>query len=67
MTDKKTLIACETHAAIAIHLRYLTETGPHYGGNADSMTLCGMKPSWDLKCHPGDATCLKCLRLDNEK
>lgn len=57
------LIACETNAAITIHLRYLGEAGPKYGGGADTLTLCGAKASWDLKCAVTEARCRTCTNI----
>ena len=30
------------------HLRKLTETGPKYGGGADTPALCGRTVAWDM-------------------
>lgn len=40
---------CETIAASLKHIRQLTDAGRKLGGGADSPTLCGTKPAWDLK------------------
>lgn len=58
---KGALVLCETTAAVTIHLRRLSSAGPKYGGGADTKTLCGMKPSWDLECRNTEiARCKKC-------
>ena len=44
----KTLVICERHAAIVYHLRYLSDAGAKPGGGADTPTLCGVTPSWDI-------------------
>lgn len=57
------LITCETMAAIVVHIRNLTETGPHYGGGADTHALCGAPVKWDMKIPVSAATCKGCLRI----
>lgn len=47
---------CETNAAYHWHIRRLTDTGRHLGGGADTSTLCGMTPSWDILCPISDST-----------
>ena len=56
------LIACETVAAITIHLRPLGDAGPKYGGGADTLALCGAKVSWDLQCDTEQARCQTCRK-----
>lgn len=42
---------CETVAATGPwHLRELTEQGQKLSGGADSQTLCGCQPAWDINC-----------------
>lgn len=41
---------CETIAAGGVwHLRRLTSAGLKPNGGADSSTLCGLRPSWDIE------------------
>jgi hypothetical protein len=41
---------CETAAATGReHLRRLSPAGLKSSGGSDTLTLCGLKPSWDLE------------------
>lgn len=60
---------CETITASGSsswHLRQLTQTGPKYGGGADTPALCGREVSWDLEVpltehHLRRNVCHECL------
>jgi len=57
------LVVCETNAAVALHLREVTEDHPlNYGGHPwrKVKTLCGHDAAWDTKIPVGDATCNGC-------
>ena len=54
------LISCETDAAYVIHARRVSKTGPHYGGGADTPTLCGLKASWDTRIPLAAISCREC-------
>jgi hypothetical protein len=43
-------IFCETMAAYLWHIRKLGDAGPKFSGGADTVTLCGVLPSWDIRC-----------------
>ena len=62
MSNEGDLIACETVAAITVHLRRLSAAGSKYGGGADTPALCGAKPSWDLKSDVETARCQRCRK-----
>ena len=47
--NEAVLSVCETVAAITTHARMLTKKGRFLHGGADSKTLCGQKPAWDLR------------------
>jgi hypothetical protein len=66
-------VFCETTAAYVWHVRKLSEQGIKLGGGADTKTLCGLRPSWDLKAPvaayahivrdgQGNGICHKCLQ-----
>ena len=61
---------CETVTArplTPMHLRRLSGTGPHPGGGADTLALCGREVAWDVHEFrpPADAdpmwTCQRCM------
>ncbi len=60
--DLSHFTACETTAAIAVHLRELAEgEKQNFSGNSGvEKTLCGMQVGWDLKFDLHHATCLEC-------
>ena len=41
---------CETTNAYLWHIRRLSKAGRKLGGGADTPTLCGLTPSWDVNC-----------------
>ena len=41
---------CETTASYLWHIRPLSDAGRKLGGGADTETLCGLMPSWDVNC-----------------
>jgi hypothetical protein len=59
---------CETTAAYVWHIRPLTDAGYKLSGNADTLSLCGMKVAWDIKAPinltpPLDGLCRKCTEI----
>lgn len=59
------LIACETTATIAVHLRKAADQSEiKCGGHANPVeTLCGLRVGWDLRMTPEFATCQNCRTL----
>lgn len=51
------------------HIRELTSRGHRYGGRADSLSLCGARVAWDVKCdvssEPTDRDCKWCREAFN--
>lgn len=41
---------CETVTAYLWHIRQISDSGPKFTGGADTLTLCGKQPSWDIHC-----------------
>lgn len=57
------LYACETTAAITIHVRDVTEIPPNFGGHAKRpLSLCGMPIAWDLRSPLRNVRCIDCQR-----
>jgi|ERR1019366_6396901 hypothetical protein len=59
---------CETLVAYVWHIRPLTDQGRKNGGGADTLTLCGLKPLWDINTPinldlPLDGICSKCSQI----
>lgn len=55
--EQDKLSFCETASATGSsqwHIRRLTERGRYFGGGADTYTLCGRKPLWDLNVDLSD-------------
>jgi len=70
--DRPEYSFCETVTATATspwHIRKLTEKGKKLGGGADSLALCGIMVSWDLKTDIDEIhlkhACKKCVERLN--
>jgi hypothetical protein len=69
---------CETVAAYLWHIRELSSEGLKLSGGADTLTLCGVKPSWDIKCEIRETSltsgrlgagkcCPECVKAYNDR